>query len=118
MQSMKKTDQILLEDILPGRIPAKSLNCVTKELKSIYIAATGDVSPCCHTGFYPKTYGSGQYHEPANAQLIPMIAKNNALEYPLTQCIEWFKSVENAWKIDNYKQGRLVICDEVCGQKQ
>jgi hypothetical protein len=34
------------------------------------------------------------------------------------QYIKWFKSVENAWKIDNYKQGRLVICDDVCGQKQ
>jgi hypothetical protein len=36
----------------------------------------------------------------------------------LEECIEWFKSVENTWKIDNYAQGRLVICDEVCGQKQ
>jgi hypothetical protein len=40
------------------------------------------------------------------------------LEYPLEECIEWFKSVENAWKIDSYEQGRLVICDDVCGQKQ
>ena len=24
-------------------------------------------------------------------------------------------SVENAWKINTYKQGRLVICDDVCG---
>jgi len=112
----KTTDQILLEDITIDRIPAKSVSCQTKKLKSIYIAATGDVSPCCFTGFYPKTYGAGQYHEAANAQLIPIIIKNNALEYPLEECIEWFKSVENAWKIDNYKQGRLVICDDVCGQ--
>ena len=112
----KTTDQIILEDILPGRTPSQSVACKTKKLGSIYIAATGDVSPCCWTGFYPKTYGAGQYHEAANAQLIPLITKNNALEYPLTECIEWFKSVENAWKIDNYKQGRLVICDDVCGQ--
>lgn len=112
----KTTDQILLEDITIDRIPATSVGCQTKKLKSIYIAATGDVSPCCWTGFYPKTYGAGQYHEAANAQLIPLITKNNALEYPLEECIEWFTSVENTWKIDNYKQGRLVICDEVCGQ--
>jgi len=112
----KTTIQILLEDILPGRTPAKNIVCETKRLGSIYVSATGDVSPCCWTGFYPKTYGAGQYHEAANAQLTPLISKNNALEYPLEQCIEWFKSVENSWKINNYEQGRLVICDDVCGQ--
>jgi MoaA/NifB/PqqE/SkfB family radical SAM enzyme len=114
----KTTNQILLENILPGRTPANSVVCKTKRLRSIYISSTGDVSPCCWTGFYPKTYGAGQYHEAANAQIIPLISKNNALEYTLEECIEWFKSIENSWKIDNYEQGRLVICDDVCGQKQ
>ena len=114
----KKNDQILLEDILNGREPAKTISCETKNLKSIYISANGDVSPCCYTGFYPKTYGHGQYHQAANAQLIPLMAKNNALEYPLQECVEWFKSVENSWKIADYEQGRLVICDDNCGQKQ
>jgi len=112
----KTTDQVLLEDIIIDRTPATNVSCKTKKLKSIYIAANGDVSPCCWTGFYPKTYGAGQYHEAANAQLIPLIVKNNALEHPLEDCIEWFNSVENSWKIDNYSQGRLVICDDVCGQ--
>ena len=111
----KKIDTVLLEDIVIDRIPKTSITCQTKVQKSIYIAANGDVSPCCHTGFYPKTYGAGQYHEAANAQLVPLIAKNNALEYSLEECIEWFVSVENAWKINTYKQGRLVICDDVCG---
>jgi hypothetical protein len=114
----KTTDQILLEDVVIDRTPATNISCQTKKLKSIYIAATGDVSPCCWTGFYPKTYGAGQYHQAANAQLIPLISKNNALQYPLEECIEWFKSVENSWKVANYNQGRLVICDDVCGQKQ
>ena len=114
----KKNDQILLEDVTCGRKPANSVTCQTKELKSIYIAANGDVSPCCWTGFYPRTYGHGQYHQAANAQLIPLLAKNNALEHPLHECIEWFKSVENSWKISDYSQGRLVICDDNCGQKQ
>ena len=114
----KKNDQILLEDVTCDRKPANSVTCETKELKSIYIAANGDVSPCCWTGFYPRTYGHGQYHQAANAQLIPLLAKNNALEHPLHECIEWFKSVENSWKISEYSQGRLVICDDNCGQKQ
>lgn len=111
----KKNDTVLLEDIVIDRIPKTSIICQTKVQKSIYIAANGDVSPCCHTGFYPKTYGAGQYYEAANAQLVPLITKNNALEYPLDECIKWFRSVENSWKINDYKQGRLVICDDVCG---
>jgi MoaA/NifB/PqqE/SkfB family radical SAM enzyme len=112
----KKTDTILLEDIIPNRTPAKSVLCGAKQSKSIYIAANGDVSPCCFTGFYPKTYGHGQYHQAANAQLISLISKNNALEYSLQECIEWFKLIETSWKVDSYKQGRLVICDDVCGK--
>jgi MoaA/NifB/PqqE/SkfB family radical SAM enzyme len=110
------TDQVLLEDIIPGKTPAKSITCIAKKSKSIYIAANGEVSPCCWTGFYPKTYGSGKYYQAVNAQLLPLIAKNNALEYPLEQCVEWFNSVEESWKIADYTQGRLVICDDKCGQ--
>jgi len=112
----KKTNEILLEDIVVDRQPKKHIFCKTKTLKSIYISATGDVSPCCFTGFYPKTYGAGQYHQAANAQLIPLLSKNNALEHTLEECIEWFNSVEQSWSIDRYEQGRLVICDDVCGK--
>ena len=112
----KKTDQVLLGDIIVDRVPKNNIYCQTKQLKSIYISANGDVSPCCWTGLYPKTYGTGQYHQAANAQLIPLISKNNAVEHPLEECIEWFISVENAWKINSYEQGRLVICDDVCGK--
>ena len=107
---------MLLEDIAADRTPAKAIACQTQILKSIYIAATGDVSPCCFTGFYPKTYGRGQYHEVANAQLLPLIAKNNALEHSLQECVEWFELVENSWKFETYQQGRLIICDDNCGQ--
>jgi sulfatase maturation enzyme AslB (radical SAM superfamily) len=111
----KKTDLILLEDILTGKNPKKSLNCESKLEREIYIASNGDVSPCCYTGFYPKTYGHGQYHQAANAQLISLISKNNALEYSLEECIEWFTKVKNSWSIEKYENGRLVICDDNCG---
>jgi MoaA/NifB/PqqE/SkfB family radical SAM enzyme len=111
----KKTDLILLEDITPGRIVKSKINCQAQKQQSIYIAANGDVSPCCFTGFYPKTYGAGQYHQAANAQLLPLISKNNALEYPLPQCIEWFSNVTGCWDKKTYESGRLVICDDVCG---
>jgi len=111
----KKTDQVLLEDIIVGRESKKRIDCETKRLKSIYIAANGDVSPCCFTGFYPATYGHGQYHQAANAQLKPLIRKNNAFQHPLEECIEWFADIEQSWTRDQYQDGRLVICDDNCG---
>lgn len=114
----KNTDNIVLEDIIIKRTPSVAVDCETKRKKSIYISATGDVSPCCWTGFYPRTYGHGQYHQAANAQLLPLINKNNALQYKLDECLTWFSDVEKAWQITDYRQGRLVICDDNCGQNQ
>jgi len=112
----KKThDTVLLEDITIDRKCKSKITCETQQLKSIYIAANGDVSPCCYTGFYPHTYGHGQYHQAANAQLVPLINKNNALEHPLRECIKWFVGVEQSWGNTSYQNGRLVICDDNCG---
>jgi MoaA/NifB/PqqE/SkfB family radical SAM enzyme len=111
----KKTDDVMLEDLMIDRAPKKHINCETKMNRSIYIAANGDVSPCCFTGFYPATYGRGQYHQAANAQLIPLIAKNNALTYDIKECIQWFAEVEKSWSRHDYNQGRLIICDDNCG---
>jgi MoaA/NifB/PqqE/SkfB family radical SAM enzyme len=111
----KKTDLILLEDIVADRTPKRQIQCRAQQSKSIYISANGEVSPCCWTGFYPNTYGAGQYHAAANAQLMPLIAKNNALKYTLSECIEWFSNITRCWDKHTYEQGRLVICDDVCG---
>lgn len=111
----KQNDDILLEDILPGRVPKTRLSCDTVNRRSIYIAANGDVFPCCFLGFYPKTYGRGQYHQAANSQVLPLIEKNNALESTLQDCIQWFDCVAQSWKKQQYQDGRLVICDDCCG---
>lgn len=113
----KQSDEVLLEDIIDVRAPKTSVNCATIENNSIYIAANGDVSPCCWTGFYPRTYGSGEYHQALNKQLIPLVSKNNALEYPLNECIEWFNEIKQCWNINKYEDGRLVVCDDNCGIK-
>jgi len=111
----KMNDTILLEDIIEDKIPSDTLDCETQRMKSIYIAANGDVSPCCYMGFYPQTYGKGQYREAANKQLLSLIKENNALTYSIEHCISWFSTVEKRWKEKNYKTGRLVICDDHCG---
>jgi len=114
----KTQADILLEDILLGRTPSNNLTCETVGRKSIYIAANGDVSPCCYMGFYPKTYGKGQYYQAANAQILPLIMENNAVEYSIEHCIKWFASVEKRWQEKSYENGRLVICDDNCGSCQ
>jgi MoaA/NifB/PqqE/SkfB family radical SAM enzyme len=110
----KTTDTVLLEDIVATRTP-RTIECSVKKQRSVYIAASGDVSPCCHTGFYPHTYGAGQYHQVANNQLKSIMKKNNALKHSLKECIEWFNELEKTWSISTFKQGRLVICNDVCG---
>jgi len=109
-------DEVLLEDILPGRTP-KNIQCRIKKQKSIYISSTGDVYPCCFLGFAPKTYGHGNYHAAANAQFQNFVQENNALEYGLEHSINWFNSIEKTWAIPTFEEGRLVICNDVCGQE-
>lgn len=113
----KISDTVLLDDIIEDRTPCP-ITCPVKKARSVYIAANGDISPCCHTGFYPQTYGHGQFHQAANAQLKPIIQKNNALTYSLEECIEWFAEIEKTWNIPTFAQGRLVICNDVCGRKE
>lgn len=110
----KTTDEVLLEDVSPGRTP-RPIYCQVKNSKSLYICANGEVYPCCFLGFYPQTYGAGQYHQAANAQFKDMVKENNALEFPLEHCIQWFKNVEQSWNVPTFEQGRLVICNDNCG---
>jgi len=111
----KKTDEVLLEDIIDVRTPSKSVKCFSVTYQSIYIAANGDVSPCCWTGFYPQIYGHGEYHQALNAQLSPLVSDNNALENSLETTIEWFKNVKQQWNNKTFQEGRLVVCDDNCG---
>lgn len=92
------------------------ITCETLTNNRIYVAANGEVSPCCFTGFYPKTFGKNSYLEPLNAQLAALISKNNALDYDIKTCIEWFQDFKRLWEVKDYKTGRLLVCDEVCGK--
>lgn len=111
----KQTDLVLVEDVVADQLPKKEIKCKAQQDSAVYISATGEVSPCCWMGFYPKTYGHGEYHQAVNSQIADIVYKNNALEYPLEECISWFTNIKQAWTKTTYSQGRLIACDDNCG---
>jgi sulfatase maturation enzyme AslB (radical SAM superfamily) len=87
------------------------IGCNHMRQKELYLAADGTVYPCCYLGFYP-----GTMHQPGNEQLKLLVQGNNALEYPLEDCIKWFDQVEKTWDQPNIANGRLYACVHACGQ--
>jgi sulfatase maturation enzyme AslB (radical SAM superfamily) len=88
-----------------------NIDCFHKRSKEIYVAADGSVYPCCFLGFYPATM-----QHPGNKELAPLISQNNALQYPLEQCLEWFDRVEQTWNLDSIAQGRTYQCVKTCNK--
>jgi hypothetical protein len=103
------------EEITQGQTP-HPITCEVEKKKSIYVSSTGDVYPCCYLGFEPKTFGRGAWHDAANAQFSHMIGDNNAIKHGLEACMTWFEAIEKTWAIPEFDQGRLVICNQQCGQ--
>jgi hypothetical protein len=48
-------------------------------------------------------------------QIDRIMSKNNALEYDLATCIEWFDQIAASWNIDSFENGRLLTCNKTCG---
>jgi len=91
--------------------PKLNLKCTHKINREIYIAADGSVYPCCYLGFYPT-----QMHHAGNQQLVDIVKENNALEYDLEHCVNWFDSVEQTWNKSSISDGRLYACVNSCNQ--
>lgn len=88
-----------------------NIQCLHIRDREIYVAADGSVYPCCFLGFYPKTM-----NHPGNKELAPLIQENNALQYPLEHCLEWFDNVEKTWAKSSIAQGRTYQCVVTCNQ--
>lgn len=107
-----RNGDILIEDI--DDTPAQQISCKALDNKSIYISSAGDVYPCCFMGFSPETFGKGRWHQPVNKQIRALASKNNALEYSLVDCIEWFNLIPSCWNKKTFEDGRLIACDSNC----
>jgi len=88
-----------------------NIQCIHKRNREIYLAADGTVYPCCFLGFYPKTM-----NHPGNQELASLVKENNALEYNLEHCLNWFDSVEETWQKESIAQGRLYQCVNTCNK--
>lgn len=88
------------------------VDCYAVRNQEIYVAANGEVFPCCWLGFYPT-----QGFKPSfDFQLIPLVKENNALDHGIKHAIEWFGSIEETWSKDSVADGRLLRCDQNCGR--
>jgi MoaA/NifB/PqqE/SkfB family radical SAM enzyme len=96
----------------------KDIDCEVMHDSSIYVSSTGNVYPCCYLGFEPKTYGKGTFMQVVNNQISEIMYENNALEYDLEHCIQWFRNVTNSWNISTCEGGKLLQCNETCGIKK
>lgn len=93
--------------------PKMNMQCIHKRNREIYLSADGSVYPCCFLGFYPQTMC-----HPGNDQLRGLVRENNALEYDLDHCMQWFEQVEQTWQSPNISQGRLYQCVNTCNQTE
>lgn len=92
------------------KIEEKPVDCYAKKHSEVYIAANGEVYPCCWLGFYPLS----KQGNPSTFQLRPLIKENNALEYGIEHAIAWFNEIENTWSC-TVAEGKIYTCNETCG---
>jgi hypothetical protein len=91
--------------------PTLDIMCLHTQNKEIYIAADGSVYPCCFLGFYP-----GQMNHPGNKELANLVHENNALQYDLAHCLDWFEAVEQSWQAASVAEGRTYQCIATCNR--
>jgi hypothetical protein len=55
-------------------------------------------------------------HHAGNKELAPLVKENNALEYSLEHCLEWFEKIEQSWDKPSIAEGRMYQCISTCNR--
>jgi sulfatase maturation enzyme AslB (radical SAM superfamily) len=84
----------------------KNIDCFVKKEQSLYLAANGEVYPCCFIGFFPKEY-KGWY---TNFNEVVGDITNNAIIHGLEKSIEYFNKVEDSWSKESVAEGVITTC--------
>lgn len=116
-QVLQWMDPPLENDGMLARPEKTKLNCYSENQKSIYVAANGEVYPCCYLGFYPKTFRNSHWTDQSNRQLVECMEnlEINAAAVGIENALRWFENIRKKWSIPKYQDGRLRMCDEHCG---
>ena len=86
----------------------KNIWCVSKEEKTFYLCANGDVYPCCFLGFYPKTFKGAVSNMDYDKHFSNL--NNNAYQFGLKAALAEFNSLESKWKNNSIQEGVPGIC--------
>jgi len=92
----------------------REISCYAKAISEVYVAANGEVYPCCWLGFYPRHTD----RHASNPQLKQIMTPNNALEVGLESAVSWFNSIEESWSLASVPAGKIFACNKNCGTKE
>ena len=84
----------------------KHLDCVTLTRKSIFLAANGNVYPCCFTGGFLET-STLHYN---NWKQVVKNSQYNAIALGIDKAIEYFHLIQDSWNKNSVKDGMNSAC--------
>ena len=87
------------------------------DIERAWEAVQHAVSPRIHTFIATSPLHMRVKLNKTPEEVLEAIERNNANEYNLATCIEWFNHVSESWIKPTFADGRLKICNDVCGQK-
>jgi len=94
------------------KIEEREIDCYSKKHREIYIAANGEIYPCCWLGFYPLI----KKGNPSMYQLRPLVKENNAFDYGIEHAIVWLNQIESTWN-KTVPEGKIYNCNDTCGKR-
>jgi MoaA/NifB/PqqE/SkfB family radical SAM enzyme len=116
-----KLDTKLLEEQF-SEIVNDEITCnMLRQDSELYVNANGRVMPCCYIGGSSSTTPKSEIEKQMRDILYPHQDKMDLNKITLNEILD--SNVLNdvlvsKWKLNNFTEGKPVICSQVCGKKQ